>query len=223
MKLELQKLSVANVGEWVKYNVKKREDEFEHMAETVSIFYGVSFDEAMGIHLDDLANAYNKAIKQISKVRELSEPSGSVTIGKQSFTFNKDLTKLTAGKVIDIKKMGEGLMDRPAYLLAVLYEGGDMSRKKKEKLFSEQFPVDEFLAVLAFFLEASESLKSLIFRLMEIRQTELERETNYLTGISGQTRYTRWRRTLIGMWTWLRECITALFYFGKSFSVKRRG
>jgi len=223
MKLELQKLSVANVGEWVKYNVKKREDEFEHMAETVSIFYGVSFDEAMGIHLDDLANAYNKAIKQIGKVRELAEPSGSVTIGKQSFTFNKDLTKLTAGKVIDIKKMGEGLMDRPSYLLAVLYEGGDMSRKQKEKLFSDQFPVDEFLAVLAFFLEASESLKSLIFRLMEIRQTELERETNYLTGISGQTRYTRWRRTLIGMWMWLRECITALFYFGKSFSVKRRG
>jgi hypothetical protein len=223
MKLELQKLSVANVGEWVKYNVKKREDEFEHMAETVSIFYGITFDEAMNIHLDDLANCYNKAIKKISKVRELAEPSGSVTIGKQSFTFNKDLTKLTAGKVIDIKKMGEGLMDRPAYLLAVLYEGGDMSRKQKEKLFNEQFPVDEFLAVLAFFLEASESLKSLIFRLMEIRQTELERETNYLTGTSGQTRYTRWQRILIETWTWLRECITALFYFGKSFSLKKRG
>jgi len=222
MKLELNKLTVANVGEWVKYNVKKREDEFEHMAETVAIFYGCTYDEAISIDLSDLAIAYNRAIKQISAVKELKEPTGSVTIGKQTFTFNKDLTKLTAGKVIDIKKMGEGLLDRPAYLLAVLYDGGEMTRKEKEKLFSEQFPVSEFLAVLAFFLETSESLKSLTFRLLEIREQELQRETNYLTGIYGQTRSTRWRKTLTETWMWFRECITHLFYFGKSFSWKKR-
>jgi hypothetical protein len=172
--------------------------------------------------LSDLAIAYNRAIKQISAVKELKEPTGSVTIGKQTFTFNKDLTKLTAGKVIDIKKMGEGLLDRPAYLLAVLYDGGEMTRKDKEKLFSEQFPVAEFLAVLAFFLETSESLKSLTFRLLEIREQELQRETNYLTGIYGQTRSTRWRKTLTETWMWLRECITHLFYFGKSFLWKKR-
>ena len=218
-KLQLQKLTVENVGKWVKYNLSKHEDDFEHMAETVSIFFNTTYDHAISIDISELSKGYMAAMKQFSKVKELQEPTGDVMIDGIKFTFNKDLTKLKAGQVIDIKKMGEGLIDRPAYLLAVLYEGGEMSRKDKEELFKTKFPVDEFLAVLAFFLQVSNELSNLIFRLMEIRQKEI----SYQTGMYGRMQSSRWHRISIGMWMWLRECIIALFYFGKSFSWKRRG
>ena len=217
-KLKLQKLTVDNVGKWVKYNLNKHEDDFEHMAEAVGIFFNTTYDHALSIDIRELSMGYNAAMKQLAKVKDLEEPLGEVVIDGVKFTFNKDLTKLKAGQVIDIKKMGEGLIDRPAYLLAVLYDGGDMSRKDKEELFKTKFPVDEFLSVLAFFLQVSNGLSNLILRLAEIRQKEI----SYLTGMYGQMQSSPWRRTLIGMWMWLRECIIQLFYFGKSFSWKKR-
>jgi hypothetical protein len=219
MKLKLQPFTVELIGKWVKYNVNRAQDDIEHMAHTVAIFYGVPIEVAMDIDLSDLGRAFSDAMKKVGSIPELDEPKGVVTIKGKEFTFNKDLTKIKVGQVIDIKKMGDELMDRPAYLLAVLYDG-DMSRKKKEELFKTEFPISEFLAVLSFFLQTSEALNNLIFRLMKEQEQELKQ--TFLSGGAGQTRFTRWRRTLIGMLTWLRICTTQLFYIGKSFSLKKR-
>lgn len=224
MQLKLTPLNVETMGRWVAYCANPDKDELDQKLATVSIFYGRPYSEVIQVDLSDLNKANKIAIDRLNNIKHLAEPTGQVIIQGRTFKFEKNISKIKVAKISDIKKLGrEGILKDPSYVLSVLYdEVGDnpLTREKKKELFNLHFPVPEYLAVSAFFLQQSEILKLLTLAQQNNQIKQMTTMIKESTGSPWQTRYMSCRRTLIGMWMWLHQCIIHLFYFGKSFSLK---
>ena len=231
MKIKLNKLTVENVGRWISYSRNQSDDIIEHMWHVVSIFFNIPFSKVKDMeigYVDDkggegLTYYYFQAMNQLNKVKERKEPSEVITIEGKKFKWDKNISKIKTGQVADIRKLGEGIFSRPAYLLAVLYQSDGVTRQESEELFKEKFPIDEFLAVSSFFLSTYESLKRITFQVEKAQVKEnLKVVRSLRRGFNGRTQYTRLPKTLIKMWTILQTSIIHLFYFGRNFSLRNQ-
>jgi hypothetical protein len=220
--VKIKELNVTNVGAWVNYCAEPLTG-LEHKIKVISIFTGKvpSFIEEWDV--SSISEVYNVIINKLSKLNKDLEPLGVVKIDGKTFRFNKDLTKLKASKVFDIKALGEQLPNNYAYVLAIMYDcDEEITMKDKERLFIEHFPAQEFISFLGFFLGGYELLSLVSLEIQRAIIKEEIAQEKLVQATLSQTTFTRWRNALIRMWIQLQTSIILLFYFGKNFSFKSR-
>ena len=183
----------------------------------VSIFTGLTFNKVRKAHIDDVLELSGKMLKMLSDFRT-EEPSARVVIDGKAYVFEKDFEYITTGQIIDMKLI-EDVSQNPAEALAVCYveegmeycqedERGKVLKpnKKRELIFKDKFPGDEFLNFFAFFLRESEKRKLAIMGIQSARmslmnQNLLKELSEIPNGSAGQRTSRTWLRNLAKMWT----------------------
>lgn len=233
-KIKINKdVNIMQMASWMKLNIKQDVTKLrgvelmEFKAKVVSIFSNRSFFDCMNIDMGDLNKAFN-TIFDILKSIPNKQPEDTITIKGHDFTLTKDMSKLTVGQAMDIKKLGRKAIDRPAYLLSVLYTSKTCTRKESENIFKLEFPVAEFLAVFNFFFQKYENWNNAILTMQLMRMKEMMRlekiakiRAKGLRGTKLQRLLSTLRITFIEMWTWLQQCLMPLFYFGTTLRASR--
>ena len=213
--LKMLPVTIGTVAKWIKMSeIGKPWDELA--IEIVSLFYGITIERANTLTLESIVEAATKAIDRMAEIKSDATLIGEVDIKGKRFRFNKNLNEITFNKIVDIRKLGKGIIDRPGYMLAVLYdEVGEptLTRSEKEVLFLSQFPVQEFLAVNNFFFRVSLLSKQITFLQNEAQKDQMKMS---LIGISGQTRSTFWHKILTVTLTKSQRCAIHRYSSGKS-------
>ena len=224
IQLKMLPRDVRLVGKWIKLTDQwererkegKNKDWVEAAYELTMLFFGLSLTQVNELTLESVVNASERAVSELARIKADAFLVGVVEIDGKRFEFNKNLNEIKYKKILDIKKHGKEIMDRPGYFLAVLYdEVGEptLSRKDKEELFLDKFPVDEFLAVTSFFFQVLLLSKQITF----LQNEEAKNQKKILQiGTSGRTQSSLWLRILGVMLTRSQKCTIAKFYSGKS-------
>lgn len=145
--------------------------------QVVSIFSGIS-RKALESKTDyRLINQVFAHLIGVLATETNEEPEGRVEIEGEVFVFDKDFKRKQTGQIIDLKLVGN-VWENPCEALSILYveEGRHYNEvdeydnilnpsKRREKLFREHFPGDEFQSVFAFFLNNYEQRKNAIWAL----------------------------------------------------------
>jgi hypothetical protein len=149
------------------------------------------------------------------------DPVGRVVIDGQAYVYEKDFSKISTGQMIDMKLI-ERVPEEPHRALAICYveEGMEYCQKddrgvvlnpneKREALFKERFPGDEFLNFFGFFLRESESRRNAILALQVVRMEAqrmkiMKAVQQTASGLPGQESSFGWLRSLAGLLTRLR-------------------
>lgn len=153
--------------------------------QVVSIFSGESKEKLNQVGYQDLNKAFNHCIGFLGEYVP-DEPKEKIMIDGKLYEFSKDIGSYETGRVIDMKLV-EDIYSNPSQVLAILYtedgmkynETDDRNRiinpvNKREEIFKEHFPGDEFVNVFAFFLKTYEdlSLAMSVLELMKMEETE---------------------------------------------------
>jgi hypothetical protein len=229
------KLNINQVAEWVAYCSqldKKKEkgrndiDEMNHNAMAIAIVTGADFGYILQkVDLEDLFSIGEKCLSMINKYSSKGDVDEYIKVGGLGFSFQKEVKYIPAGKVIDIKKEGEGIIGKPAYFLSKLYTpvGHNMTSQEMEVHFEKYFPADVYSSVWAFFLNSWHRRSEAISLL------QIAREMNLLEEIKryqrGGLRYTFsnwWRRIIASPFRRWFGFLTPLYYFGKSITWRSR-
>lgn len=192
--------------------------------QVVSVFTGLKVNEIKRAAVDDVVRLSYRLLNMISD-HQMEEPSGRVVIDGQAYVYEKDFSKISTGQMIDMKLI-ERIPEEPHKALAICYieEGMEYCQKddrgrvmnpneKREALFKERFPGDEFLNFFGFFLHESESRRNAILALqvvrMEAQRIKLMKEVQKtVNGSHGQGSSLGWLRNWGGLLTKLRSSRT---------------
>lgn len=188
--------------------------------QVVSVFTGLKVNEIKRAAVDDVVTLSYRLLNMIGD-HEMVEPSGRVVIDGQAYVYEKDFSKISTGQMIDMKLI-ERIPEEPHKALAICYieEGMEYCQKddrgrvlnpneKREALFKERFPGDEFLNFFGFFLRESESRRNAILALqvvrMEAQRMKIMKEVQKTAnGLHGQESSSGWLRSLVSRLTRLR-------------------
>lgn len=232
-------INIMQMSSWIKLNTKINMKDLdgiqmlEFKAKTLVIFTNLNFYEAMRVDVRDLNKTFNSLLSRLKNITS-DLPKETLMVGEHKFKFCTDMSRLSAGQVIDIKKLGNNVLDKPEYFLSILYESDTISRNESQELFKKEFPVKEFISVFNFFFLKSARWKNALQVVQEIRTEELKRMEKMMRLENRLANGTRLQRassslviTLIEMWMTLRLCLMQLFYFGTTLRIsriwKRRG
>lgn len=192
--------------------------------QVVSVFTGLKVNEIKRAAVDDVVRLSYRLLNMISD-HQMEEPSGRVVIDGQAYVYEKDFSKISTGQMIDMKLI-ERIPEEPHKALAICYieEGMEYCQKddrgrvmnpneKREALFKERFPGDEFLNFFGFFLHESESRRNAILALqvvrMEAQRIKLMKEVQKtVNGSHGQGSSFAWLRNWGGLLTKSRSSRT---------------
>ena len=181
----------------------------EFQAQVVSIFCGISFRQAKNCNVEDLTNDATYLFKMLSEY-EYKEPSDEIELCGILYEFNKDVGDWTTGQIIDMKLIEDITID-PCKALSIMYlekgmyyceedERGKIKNpnNKREAIFKEHFPADEFLNFFNFFLHVSKrrslAMSSIrVLRMMEMRR-QMMADLKTQSGISGQQSFTDYQK-----------------------------
>jgi hypothetical protein len=218
------KVNITTYSKWIKLNMEEGVDEnvkvvtLDYKAKTVSIFIDKSYSDVMKIDYDDLLDMYDSIIAELSKIKKSETPPLIITVKGKEFEFIKDITKLTVGQAMDIKKFGKEILDRPAYMMAVLHTpvGHKMERKEMEELFKEHYPLSKYIVIFDFFFQKYIEWSRAISLLQEIRMNEMRIQKVKLIGTRSQRVSMRFRSFFVVTWMMLQGCFMYLFYIGKN-------
>jgi len=188
--------------------------------QVVSVFTGLKVNEIKRAAVDDVVTLSYRLLNMIGD-HEMVEPSGRVVIDGQAYVYEKDFSKISTGQMIDMKLI-ERIPEEPHKALAICYieEGMEYCQKddrgrvmnpneKREALFKERFPGDEFLNFFGFFLRESESRRNAILALqvvrMEAQRMKIMKEVQKTAnGLHGQESSSGCLRSLVSRLTRLR-------------------
>lgn len=204
--------------EYEKLTPNERDASFiDHMVTAAHIFSGLAKSHCYNIDVEDIATFYKEMNQQVSTFKVNEECKGVVIIDGRKFVFNKELDKLPAGRVIDIKKLGDKVLDKPYYFLSKLYVNDEINDKQAVEMFKRSFPVNEFLGCLGFFFQKSLDWSTSISLLEAMNQQEVTKMMQYQRGLAGRGRLYKWLNTYLvqplrGCW----KSLTRLYYFGKN-------
>ena len=191
----------------------------DHMVTVAHIFSGLPKSHCYNVDVEDIARFYKLMNVEVSKLKVDDECKGRVVIDGIEFVFNKEMDKLPAGRVIDIKKLGDKVLEKPYYFLSKLYVSDEVSDKEAVELFKYEFPVSEFLGCLNFFFLKSLGWSTSISLLEAMNQQEINQLMIYHHGLVGRGRLYRWLNSyLIQPLKMCWRSLTRLYYFGKSIS-----
>jgi hypothetical protein len=188
--------------------------------QVVSVFTGLKVNEIKRAAVDDVVRLSYRLLNMISD-HEMVDPTGRVVIDGQAYVYEKDFSKISTGQMIDMKLI-ERVPEEPHRALAICYveEGMEYCQKddrgmvlnpneKREALFKERFPGDEFLNFFGFFLRESESRRNAILALQVVRMEAqrmkiMKAVQQTASGLPGQESSFGWLRSLVGRLTRLR-------------------
>ena len=188
--------------------------------QVVSVFTGLKVNEIKRAAVDDVVRLSYRLLNMISD-HEMVDPTGRVVIDGQAYVYEKDFSKISTGQMIDMKLI-ERVPEEPHRALAICYieEGMEYCQKddrgvvlnpneKREALFKERFPGDEFLNFFGFFLRESESRRNAILALQVVRMEAqrmkiMKAVQQTASGLPGQESSSGWLRSLVGRLTKLR-------------------
>jgi hypothetical protein len=192
--------------------------------QVVSVFTGLKVNEIKRAAVDDVVRLSYRLLNMISD-HQMEEPSGRIVIDGQAYVYEKDFSKISTGQMIDMKLI-ERIPEEPHKALAICYieEGMEYCQKdergrvmnpneKREALFKERFPGDEFLNFFGFFLREYESRKNAILALqvvrMEAQRMKIMKEVQKTAnGSLGQGSSSGWLKNLVGLLTKSRSSRT---------------
>lgn len=185
--------------------------------QVVSVFTGLKVNEIKRAAVDDVVTLSYRLLNMIGD-HEMTDPSGRVVIDGQAYVYEKDFSKISTGQMIDMKLI-ERIPEEPHKALAICYieEGMEYCQKdergrvmnpneKREEIFKDRFPGDEFLNFFGFFLHESESRRNAILALqvvrMEAQRMKVMKEVQKtVNGSHGQESSSGWLRSLVGRLT----------------------
>jgi len=188
--------------------------------QVVSVFTGLKVNEIKRAAVDDVVRLSYRLLNMISD-HQMVDPTGRVVIDGQAYVYEKDFSKISTGQMIDMKLI-ERVPEEPHRALAICYveEGMEYCQKddrgvvlnpneKREALFKERFPGDEFLNFFGFFLRESESRRNAILALQVVRMEAqrmkiMKAVQQTASGLPGQESFSGWLRSLVGRLTRLR-------------------
>jgi hypothetical protein len=197
------------ISDKIKDNTDNLIQMLEFQAQVVSIFCGISFNQAKNCNVDDLTKVATYLFQMLSEY-EYKEPSEEIDINGQTYIFDKDVGSWTTGQIIDMKLI-EDITQEPCKALSIMYLEKGMyycqedsrgkvinPNSKREKIFREHFPADEFLNFFNFFLHISKSrslaMSSIrILKMMEMRN-QMMAELKTQNGIFGQASSTDYQK-----------------------------
>jgi len=192
--------------------------------QVVSVFTGLKVNEIKRAAVDDVVRLSYRLLNMISD-HEMVEPTGRVVIDGQAYVYEKDFSKITTGQMIDMKLI-ERVPEEPHKALAICYieEGMEYCQKddrgrvlnpneKREAIFKERFPGDEFLNFFGFFLLESESRRNAILALQVVRMEAqririMKAVQQTASGSPGQGSFFGWLKNLAGRLTGSRSSPT---------------
>lgn len=188
--------------------------------QVVSVFTGLKVNEIKRAAVDDVVRLSYRLLNMISD-HQMVDPTGRVVIDGQAYVYEKDFSKISTGQMIDMKLI-ERVPEEPHRALAICYveEGMEYCQKddrgvvlnpneKREALFKDRFPGDEFLNFFGFFLRESESRRNAILALQVVRMEAqrmkiMKAVQQTASGLPGQESSSAWLRSLAGLLTRLR-------------------
>lgn len=180
--------------------------------QVVSVFTDLKISEVKRAAVDDVIKLSYRLLTMISEHR-MNEPVAKVEIDGQTYVFQKDFSRISTGQMIDMKLI-ERVAEEPHKALAICYieEGMEYCQKdqsgivlnpndKREALFKEKFPGDEFLNFFGFFLHESERRKLAILALQIVRTNFQKRRImkdlrEIQNGTFGQEHSSGWLKNL---------------------------
>lgn len=185
--------------------------------QVVSIFTGMKVNEIKRAAMDDVVTLSYRLLNMISD-HQMAEPSARVVIDGQAYVFEKDFSRISTGQIIDMKLI-ENVPEEPHKAVAVCYieEGMEYCQKdergrvmnpnaKREALFKERFPGDEFINFFGFFLRESErrnlAILALQMRRMKKQKRRIQMElSKTASGLSGPKPSPGWLQSWVNRLT----------------------
>lgn len=189
----------------------------DFQCQVLSIFSGLPMTQIRRLHVDDVTNAAKMMLEMLSRL-EIREPQERIEIDGKMYYFEKDPLAWSTGQIIDMKLI-EDLPSNPSEALAIMYIEDGMEycqeddrgkvlnpNKKREAIFKEHFPGDEFMNFFAFFLSESEKRKRAISGIqiarMMVQKEEIEMELSETqSGSHGLSSSSGWLKRWVRMWT----------------------
>lgn len=189
----------------------------DFQCQVLSIFSGMPMAQIRKFHIDDVIDAARSILEMLANYNH-QEPNEKIDINGQVYCFDKDVSGWSTGQIIDLKLI-EDVASNPSEALAIMYieEGMEYCQedsrgkvlnpnKKREEIFKQHFPGDEFMNFFTFFLSESQKRKNAISaiqiaRMMNQRE-EIEKElSETLNGSRGRSYFSgfqrRWRKILM--------------------------
>lgn len=192
----------------------------DFQCQIISIFSKLSINKIKKGSIDDITAPSNHLMQMIGSY-EYREPSEVIEINGKRFRFEKNFAHVSTGQIIDLKLAG-AITENPYPALAIMYveEGMEYCQEdergrvlnpneKREQLFRESFPGDEFLNFFNFFLNDYEKRRDAILGIQTARtmmeRMKLEQELKIQSGLVGRRSYIDYQKRWDKMWARLHN------------------
>ena len=187
----------------------------DFQCQILSIFSRLSVNKIKKGSIDSIT-APAQHIMEMLGAYKYQEPSEVIEIKGKRFRFEKNFAHVTTGQIIDLKLAGE-ITENPYAPLTIMYveEGMEYCQEdergrvqnpneKREQLFREYFPGDEFLNFFNFFLRDYETRRVAILGIqtarMMMERMKVEQELKIQSGSLGQRSYIDYQKRWDKMW-----------------------
>ena len=172
----------------------------------------------------DSITAPAQHIMEMLGAYKYQEPSEVIEIKGKRFRFEKNFAHVSTGQIIDLKLSGD-ITENPYAPLTIMYveEGMEYCQEddrgrvqnpneKREELFREFFPGDEFLNFFNFFLQDYETRRNAILGIqtarMMMERMKVEQELKIRSGLLGQKSSIDYQKRWDKMWERLHNSHT---------------
>lgn len=187
----------------------------DFQCQILSIFSRLSVNKIKKGSIDSIT-APAQHIMEMLGAYKYQEPSEFIEVKGKRFRFEKNFAHVTTGQIIDLKLAGE-ITENPYAPLTIMYveEGMEYCQEdergrvqnpneKREQLFREYFPGDEFLNFFNFFLRDYETRRVAILGIqtarMMMERMKVEQELKIQSGSLGPRSSIDYQKRWDKMW-----------------------
>jgi len=187
----------------------------DFQCQILSIFSRLSVNKIKKGSIDSIT-APAQHIMEMLGAYKYQEPSEVIEIKGKRFRFEKNFAHVSTGQIIDLKLSGD-ITENPYAPLTIMYveEGMEYCQEdergrvqnpneKREQLFREYFPGDEFLNFFNFFLQDYETRRNAILGIqtarMMMERMKVEQELKIRSGLLGQKSSIDYQKRWDKMW-----------------------
>jgi len=187
----------------------------DFQCQILSIFSRLSVNKIKKGSIDSIT-APAQHIMEMLGAYKYQEPSEVIEIKGKRFRFEKNFAHVSTGQIIDLKLSGD-ITENPYAPLTIMYveEGMEYCQEdergrvqnpneKREQLFKEFFPGDEFLNFFNFFLQDYETRRNAILGIqtarMMMERMKVEQELKIQSGLLGQKSSIDYQKRWDKMW-----------------------
>ena len=195
----------------------------DFQCQILSIFSRLSVNKIKKGSIDSIT-APAQHIMEMLGAYKYQEPSEVIEIKGKRFRFEKNFAHVSTGQIIDLKLSGD-ITENPYAPLTIMYveEGMEYCQEddrgrvqnpneKREQLFREFFPGDEFLNFFNFFLQDYETRRNAILGIqtarMMMERMKVEQELKIRSGLLGQKSSIDYQKRWDKMWERLHNSHT---------------